>query len=90
MISLLVGDKSSQPLLSQQEELPVTRTFCQQMDKTSHHQTVKQTTTDALVQLYNHVIDLPDGPFKQKFLQRVYNYVHKLDLTKCFFQFVHR
>ncbi|XP_020605970.1 rho GTPase-activating protein 19-like [Orbicella faveolata] len=52
------------------EELPVTRTFCQQMDKTSHKQTVKQTTTDALVQLYNHVIDLPDGPVKQKFLQR--------------------
>jgi len=40
------------------------------MDKTSHKQTVKQTTTDALVQLYNHVIDLPDGPVKQKFLQR--------------------
>ncbi|XP_078354398.1 rho GTPase-activating protein 19-like [Oculina patagonica] len=52
------------------EELPVTRTFCQQMDQTSHKQTVKQTTTDALVQLYNHVMDLPDGPVKQKFLQR--------------------
>ena len=63
--------------MSQQEELPVTRTFCQQMDQTSHKQTVKQTTTDALVQLYNHVIDLPDGPVKQKFLQRVSNYVHK-------------
>jgi len=48
------------------------------MDKTSHKQTVKQTTTDALVQLYNHVIDLPDGPVKQKFLQRVCNYIHKI------------
>ena len=55
----------------QQEELPVTRTFCQQMDRSSHKQAVQQTTTDALVQLYNHVIDLPDGPVRQKFLQRV-------------------
>lgn len=52
------------------EELPVTRTFCQQMDRSSHKQAVQQTTTDALVQLYNHVIDLPDGPVRQKFLQR--------------------
>ena len=54
------------------------------MDQTSHKQTVKQTTTDALVQLYNHVIDLPDGPVKQKFLQRVCNYVHKISLNAAF------
>jgi len=58
-------------ILTQQEELPVTRTFCQQMHQTVHKQTVQQTTTEALIQLYNHVIDLPDGPVKQKFMQRV-------------------
>jgi len=41
------------------------------MDETTHKQTVKQTTTDALVELYCHVTELPDGPIKQRFLQRV-------------------
>ena len=47
------------------------RTFCQQMDQLSHKQTVQQATSDALVQLYNHVIDMSDGPVKQTFLDRV-------------------
>lgn len=66
----LIEEIDAAETIVEKEELPVTHTFCQQMDQTAHKQTVKQTTSEALVQLYNHVIDLPDGPIKQEFLQR--------------------
>jgi len=66
----LIEEIEAAEAITKKEELPVTHTFCQQMDETTHKQTVKQTTTDALVELYCHVTELPDGPIKQRFLQR--------------------
>lgn len=66
----LLGEIEAAEECFKKEELPVTHVFCQQMNQTSHRQAVQETTTDALVQLYNHVADLPDGPVRQKFLQR--------------------
>ena len=55
----------------QDEEVPMSHTFCQQMDNKKHRQMVQDTTSDALVNLYNQMMDMPDGPVKQKFLERV-------------------
>lgn len=46
-------------------------TFCRQIDNKSHKATVQKATTDALIQLYNDVIDMPDGAVKRKFLEKV-------------------
>lgn len=41
------------------------------MDNKKHRQAVQDTTSEALISLYNHMMDMPDGPAKQKFLERV-------------------
>lgn len=50
----------------------MTHTFCQPMNSKRHRQAVQDNTSEALVNLYNHVMDMPDGPVKQKFLEKVY------------------
>lgn len=52
-------------------------TFCRQIDNKSHKATVQKATTDALIQLYNDVIDMPDGAVKRKFLEKV------IEMSQC-------
>ena len=47
------------------------RTFCKQIDNRSHRISVQKSTTDALLQLYGDVMQMPDGPVKQNFLEKV-------------------
>ena len=50
----------------------MSRVYCQQVaEKDLHHTVVRKQTTDALLELYSHVVDMPDGPTKHKFLQQV-------------------
>ena len=50
----------------------MSKVYCQQVSvKDLHHTVVHKQTTDALLELYSHVMDMPDGPTKEKFFDQV-------------------
>ncbi|XP_032221924.2 rho GTPase-activating protein 19 isoform X1 [Nematostella vectensis] len=56
--------------IGKEDEVPMAHAYCHQLDNREHRETTQQATTEALVELYNHVKDMPDGPMKQKFMEK--------------------
>ncbi|XP_047129273.1 rho GTPase-activating protein 19 isoform X1 [Hydra vulgaris] len=51
-------------------EVPMEKTFCQQVDPKQFRKNAKSNTDDALMLLYAHMMDLPDGEKKREFMEK--------------------
>ena len=47
------------------------KTFCRQIDPKQFRKNTKNNTDDALMLLYAHMMDLPDGEKKREFMEKV-------------------
>ena len=49
----------------------MSKTYCVQIDGNEFRKEAQDHTNDALMQLYSQMMDMPDGPIKQEFMEKV-------------------
>lgn len=51
-------------------EVPMKKTFCQQIDSKEFRREAKDNTNEALMMLYTQMMEMPDGPVKNEFIKK--------------------